>query len=338
MIIKIHFKKPILFLLVIYSIILNPYLEAQNEDSNSSTKKDTLYLRTHKQLPILNDFRFIPTDVIIDPFINTYIKLSAGTGTALDLQSYVKNLQGEIFDTLSGDLAYVSGGLEFQYAVNDWLAFSAGYGGSSRLGSNAYTLLTSGISYTTGFTFGGKIRIWQNEKMLLSGSIDYASQEVALYSIYDFVKDVYEAGGDIDSAKNSLLQKDNVYVIFINANYAFAPTNWCGFTAIAGWGVTKSFQSKDKGNLRIGATYSIDFENVEFIEFPVGILFSTRYNSYAESGSNVSEIFEYGFKIAYTGHKDFDIGIESTYQTVNYSLSDEPVKTILTKFNLRYYF
>ena len=328
----------ILHLITLYLIVLNSFLPAQSKESNSSNDKDTIYLRAYKQLPILNGFRFIPTDVIRDPFINTYIKLSAGTGVALDLQSYAKNFQGEVFDTLSGDLSYVSGGLEFQYAVNDWLAFNVGGAGSSRIGTNAYTLLTSGISYTTGFSLGGKMRVWRNQKMLLSCSIDYTSQEIALYSIYDFVKDIYESGGDIDSAKNSLLEKDKVYVVFANANYAFAPADWCGLTVVFGWGLSKAFQSKDRGNFRIGATYSIDFENVEFIRFPIGLLLSTRYNSYAESGSSLSDIFEYGFKIAYTGHKDFDIGIESTYQSVNYNLSDEPVKTILTKFNLRYYF
>ena len=334
---KLNFKQIVSSLVILYFVILSS-VSAQTKETSAPNDKDTIYLKVDKQLPIINGFRFIPTDVIRDPFIDTYIKLSAGTGAALDLTSYVKNFQGEVFDTASGDLTYVSGGLEFQYAVNDWLAFNIGGGGSSRLGNNAYTLLTSGISYTTGFTLGGKIKIWKDEKMLLSGSVDYTSQEIALYSIYDFVKDIYENGGEIDSAKNSLLEKDKVYVAFLNANYAYAPTNWCGFTAVGGWGISKAFQSKDRGNFRIGATYSIDFENVEFIKFPIGLLLSTRYNSYAETGSTLSDIFEYGFKIAYTGHKDFDIGIEGTYQSVKYALSAEPVKTVLTKFNLRYYF
>ena len=325
-----------LVFLCVVALLAN--LGAQTEGTNNSNNNDTIYLKTKKQLPILNNCRFIPSDVIRDPFMNTYIKLNAGTGAALDLTTYVKNLQGEVFDTLSGDLSYIAGELEFQYAVNNWLAFNGAYGGSSRLGSNTYTLLTSGISYTTGFTLGGKIRIWQNDKMFLSGSIDYASHEIALYSVYEFVKQVYESGGEIDSAKNSLLEKDNIYITFLNANYAYAPNDWCGILAVAGWGVSKAFQSKERGNVRLAAAVSIDFDNVAFIHFPVGIIASTRYNSYSENGSNTSDIFEYGFKLAYTGHKDFDIGIENSYTTVNYKLSDEKVKTFLTTFNLRYYF
>ena len=325
------------FTLLCFSF-LNLKLLAQTKDSNIKNDKDTSYFWLYKRLPILNNFRFIPNHVVTDPFINTFINLNAGSGLALDLKSYVKNLQGEVFDTLSGDLSYLSGSIEFQYAVNDWLAFSGSFGGSGRMGSNWYTILTSGVSYTTGYSLGGKIRIWENNKMFLAGTIDFSSQDIALYSIYDFVKEVYYSGGDLDSAANSLLEKDNTYLAFINANYAYAPTDWCGITAVAGWGISQAFQTKERGNFRIGATFSIDFDNVEFIKFPIGIVASSKYNTYAETGSISSNIFMYGFKIAYTGHKDFDIGIENTYQTVSYSLSEEKVNTILTTFNLRYYF
>jgi len=170
------------FLVVfLFLLFMNPILRAQDINDDEAASQDSSDLRTYKRLPILNGFRFIPSDVVRDPFINTFIKLNVGGGAALDLKSYVKDLQGNVFDTLSGDLSYISAEIEFQYAVNDWLAFSGSFGGNSRLGSSAYTLLTSGISYTTGFTLGTKIRIWQNDKMFLSGSIDYSSTEVNIY-------------------------------------------------------------------------------------------------------------------------------------------------------------
>jgi hypothetical protein len=219
-------------------LTLNPILIAQDIHDEGTASKDTSYLRAYKRLPILNGFRFIPSDIVKDPFIHTFVKLNLGVGIALDLKSYVKNLQGEVFDTLSGDISYLSGELEFQYAVNDWLAFNIAYSGAGRLGNNAYTILTSGISYSTTFTLGGKIRIWQNDKMFLSGSTDYSSSEVAVYSIYDFVKGVYENGGEIDSAANSLLEKESLPKAFINVNYAYALTDWFGLLGVAGFGFT----------------------------------------------------------------------------------------------------
>jgi hypothetical protein len=319
-------------------LTLNPILIAQDIQNKETASKDTSYLRAYKRLPILNGFRFIPSDIVKDPFIHTFMKLNLGVGTALDLKSYVKNLQGEVFDTLSGDISYLSGELEFQYAVNDWLAFNIAYGGAGRLGNNAYTLLTSGISYSTTFTLGGKIRILQNEKMFLSGSIDYSSSEVAVYSIYDFIKKIYENGGEIDSAANSLLEKETLPKAFINANYAYALTDWFGLLGVAGFGLIKTFDTVERGNYRLGAAAAIDFLNVDFIHFPIGILVSARYNKYSESGSTSSNVVLFGLRIGYTGHKDFDIGIENTYENLSYKRSEEKVKLLLTSFKMRYYF
>ena len=326
----------ILYLALLCFIPLNANLTAQTEETTE--QKDTVisYLRTDKKLPILNNFRFIPSEIVYDPFITSYIKTNVGTGIALDLKSYVKDLQGNIRDTLSGDLTYISAELQFQLAVNDWLAFNVGAGGYGRLGTNTYTLLTSGISYTSFLSVGGKAKIWQNDKMILSTTLDFKYQDIYLYSIYDFVKEVYETGG-IDST-STLLENDIISSTFLNVNYAYAPADWCGILGVAGWGLGEAFKTKTRGNIRIGAAFSVDFDNVDAIEFPIGVVASVKYNSIGEGGSNLKDIFTYGFKIAYTGHKDFDIGIENTYQSLTYKANDQKIKTILNSFHLRYYF
>jgi hypothetical protein len=326
----------ILFSAILCFTILNPILNAQVGETEISENSDTTYLMTKKMLPILNNFRFIPSDVIYDPFITTFIKLNVGTGLALDLNSYVRDLQGNIRDTVSGDLSYISADIQFQYAVNNWLAFNINFGGYGRLGTNTYTILTQGVSYATSFGVGGKAKIWQNEKMMFSTTLDFRFQDVYLYSIYDFVKEVYEEG-EIDST-SSLLSEDQINYTFINLNYAWAPADWWGVTAIVGFGIGEAFQTSVRGSFRSGASVSVDFNNIKAIEFPIGLLASIKYNSAGESASDVKNIFTYGFKIAYTGHKDFDIGIENTYQSLNYELLDEKINTILSSFCLRYYF
>jgi len=318
-------------------MLLSSDLFSQTEETDNLKDVDTSYLRTQKKLPILNNFRFIPSEVVYDPFITTFIKLNVGSGTALDIKSYRKDWNtGSILDTLSGDITYISGELQFQLAVNDWLAFNLGAGGFGRLGTNTYTILTSGISYATFLTLGGKAKIWENEKMVLSTTLDFKYQSIYLYSIYDYIKEIVETGG-IDST-SSMLEKDNVSQTFLNLNYAYAPTDWCGVLAQAGWGLGEAFETKTRGNVRVGAAFSVDFDNVDAIEFPIGILASVKYSSLGEGGSDVRDIFTYGFKLAYTGHKDFDIGIENTYQSLSYKANEEKIKTILSSFSLRYYF
>jgi hypothetical protein len=323
---------------VLFFLTMNPTLIAQEVQDDEAVRQDSSVLRAYKRLPILNGFRFIPSDVVSDPFISTYIKLNVGTGTAFDLTTYVKNLKGDVFDTLSGDITYVEGEVEFQFAVNDWLAFSASADGTGRLGTDAYTLLASGISYGSGFTLGSKMRIWQNDKMYLAGSAEYSSTTVSYYSIYNFVKQVYESGGNIDTSKNYLLTEDVLSRGFINFHYAYAPTEWFGVLGLAGWGLGTIFNGKDKGIIRLGAAASVDFLNVSHINFPIGLQASFRYNSLSENGEDVKNIITFGLRIGYTGHKDFDIGIENTYRTVNYNVRDETNKLLTTSVKLRYYF
>ena len=333
-----RFRYISLFCGLVFLLSVNLNLRAQVFQSDNTNEKDTILLRTYKLLPILNNFRFIPSDVIDNPFITTFVKTSVGAGAAVDLKSYVKDLQGNVLDTLSGQLSFVSMNLKFQLAITDWLALNGSYGGSGRLGNNAYTILTSGISYATGYTLGAKIKIWKNDQMMLSGSLDYNSSKIFLYSIYDFVKDVVESGGIDSSSRDNLLEKDDVSSTFLSFNYAYAPTDWCGILAVAGWGLGQTFGNKDKGNARFGLAASIDFDNIDYIGFPIGLLVSVKYNSFSESGENTTNIFTYGLRIGYTGHKDFDIGLENTYQSLNYRLSEDKINTILTAIKVRYYF
>lgn len=306
----------------------------------NKTDEDTAMLKTYKRLPILNKFRFMPTDVLPDPFINTHFKVDAGSGTAYELKAYIKNFKGEVFDTLTGDLTYISGRVYFQYAFNDWLALSGGYGAYGRIGKNTFTILTSGLSYVTGYTVGAKVRVWHNDKMTLSTNLDYSSGDIYLYSIYDYIKKAVENGLDSIS-KNNLLNRDNISSGFISGNWAYAPVEWAGFQAVAGFGFGETFNEKTRGNLRLGGAASVDFNNISIFKtfrIPVGFLVSARYNKFSETGENVDNIITFGIKLAYTGHKDFDLGIESTYQNLNFKRIDEKIKTVLYSFKVRYYF
>lgn len=326
----IMLKKTKLLLLFLMLISVNSY-------SQNTNNTDSVDLRTHKRLPVLNGFRFIPSDVVKDPFVNTYFKINAGAGLALDLQSQVKNFRGTVIDTLSGDLTYVLAEVEFQYAVNDWLSFNAMYGGAGRLGNNTYTLLSAGISYTNGFNVGSKVRLINKEKFVLSANVNYSSTQVALYSIYDYIKRAVQNYGD-STVKNDLLVEDNVKNFFIGTNAAYAPCNWIGFLGNAGFGFGKPFEQKSRGNVKVGLAASVDFLNVKHIGFPIGILTSAKYTAFSETGENSDNLFTYGLRIGYTGHKDFDIGIEAAYSKLNYRKTDYQIKSVQYSAKVRYYF
>jgi len=298
---------------------------------------DTIILKTEKRLPILNGFRFVPSEIIKDPFVNTYFKVNAGSGTALDLKSYIRNFNGNIIDTMSGNMTYLVAEIEFQYALNDWLALYGNFGGRGRLGTNTYTILKSGISYATGFTIGSKFRVVNEKEFVLSLDADFNSSHVYSYSLYEYIKDIVKNIGDT-TVKNNLLSEDYLTRMFLNVNAAYAPNDWFGFLGNAGFGFGKPFKEKNRDNYRIGLAASVDFINVKYIRFPIGILGSIKYNAFSEGGENADNIVTYGLRIGYTGHKDFDIGIEATYNRLKYNLTDEIINTLQYAAKVRYYF
>ena len=173
--------------------------------------------------------------------------------------------------------------------------------------------------------------------MYLAGSLEYSSTTSYLFSIYDFVKEAYETGS-IDTSTNHLVTEDVLTQGFANIHYAYAPTDWFGFLGLAGWGVGTIFNGAEKGIIRLGAAASVDFLNVDHINFPIGLQVSFRYNSLSENGEDITDVITLGLRIGYTGHKDFDIGIENTYRSVNYNARDETNKLLTTAVKLRYYF
>ena len=336
----------LVFSVAVFAMMFVSCIETYSQENNKTnenitvnkTEADTNVLRTNKKLPILNNMKFITSDVVSDPFINTYFSIAAGTGIAYDLQTNIKNFKGDIIKTVNGDLTYISGGIQFQFACNDWLAINAGYSGGGRLGTNTFTVLSQGISYATSTTFGTKFRISNNKKLQFSGIVDFAYRSVYSYSFYDYIKQAIENGQD-SLAKNTLLQEDNVTKTFISCSWAYAPSDWIGFMAIAGYGAVKPLQQKLKGNIRLGGLAQIDFQNVKNIRFPIGISLSARYNSFSETAEDVNNIITYGFSVQYTGHKDFDITIETTYQYLNYqNRIDDRIRSVQTFARVKYYF
>ncbi len=67
-----------------------PFLLLINTNLYSQEAQDSSILNAYKRLPILNNFRFMPTEVIRDPFINTFVKINMGACAALDLNSMSK--------------------------------------------------------------------------------------------------------------------------------------------------------------------------------------------------------------------------------------------------------
>ena len=69
----------------------------------------------------LNGFRFVPSSVVDEPFVNTSFENATGGGMALNLNVPRRNLAGEVRDTLTGNIGFFLLDFEYQKQVAKWL-------------------------------------------------------------------------------------------------------------------------------------------------------------------------------------------------------------------------
>lgn len=330
----------ILAVILIGFFILNAKIYSQihyasGEDPETEKKDSTIFKPIYKTIPEKNGFRFIPSDLIKDPFITTYVRSSLGYGTAFDLETIVKGFRGDTLGVYEGDISFLSLELEYQQAINKWLGVYGLLNVSGRISTSVSTLLSSGLTLVDGFTLGGMARIWENDKMFLSGTFSYDKRYATSVSIYNLAKSISEDSTiNFDSA--DFVGVSNSGKFSVSANYSFAPNNFLGFTAVFKFGLGNPFDGKDKGIIETGLATGIDFQNL--VNVPLGLLLSYRFNSLGSNGEDILNTSTLSLGLSYTGHQDFNIGMEATYYRFDQPKVGVKINALTQMLKMRYYF
>jgi hypothetical protein len=287
-----------------------------------------------KRLPELSGFRFIPSDIVKDPFVTTYIRTTTGVGSVLDYSNTILNFQGDTLGTYSGTMTFARLGVEYQQAVNEWLAFWGQVDVDARVGTSVSSIFSQGISVVTGYAIGGMARVWHNDRMFLSGSLYYRGNSLTGISPYQWAKSIVIDSAGIDN--DELVSEANSGLGYAGVHFAYAVNEWLGLTSAVSGGLGNAFRDGDKGLFSAGVTAGVDFRNITPV--PLGLLLGYQFNTTPSSGDNASDISAFNFGVGYTGHRDFNVILEST--SMKYKIQGAPseVNTLVTAFKIRYYF
>src|SRR5688572_28569452 len=94
----------------------------------------------------LDNHRFLPSSIVGDPFANTRFINATGGGMAVDLTIPVRNIAGNVVDSLAGDIGFLLLDFEYQYQLARWLAVRATAVAVGRVGTSTESVVASGIS------------------------------------------------------------------------------------------------------------------------------------------------------------------------------------------------
>jgi hypothetical protein len=328
-----HNHKHIVFcftiLVLLWVCIPNTFGSVQDEEAT--------LIKTERRLPMLNGHRFVLSTQITDPFISSFVGTSTGFGAATDVNITIYDFEGEPYAAVQGNLAYMLLSMEYRQALNNWLSVWTQVEGLARMGINAESLLSQGITGVFGFELGGLARIWQNDRFQLSGSIAYRRSKFIGVDILGFVQRVIREGGI--APDNTLTKRIPTNRYDAGLHFTYAPADWVGFLASAELGFTDSIFDRGKNEAMLVLAGLASFDLNPRTGIPLGFHLGFNYTSYPENADDlIEDVRRILFKVAYTGRREFSIALEVNYLRAPLRFTDDLLSSFAGGITLRYYF
>jgi len=292
------------------------------------------YLPAQEPSRVLNGFEFIPSRIVADPFAITYFGTTTGGGMAFALDTPFIDLDGDTIGTLTGDVAFLALGFEYQQRFGQWLAVRVAFTGSGRIGTDEQSMLAQGVTGTFGWDLGATARIYQSQKVIISGALDFARTNIVGIDPYGFAESVIDNGGLTDD--NSLVASANAISGLLGARLGWAPASWIGVTAVLEGGRGDVTESGSEIVIGGGGTVGVDLKNLNVI--PIGILLSFDSDAFSQSGADLATRSNgFGLGLFWTGWEDFIIGLETNMRVLDRRDSEDDFEAFMATFNLRYW-
>jgi len=287
--------------------------------------------------PKLADTRFISTPFFPDPFIRTVLRNNLGYGGARDLNLNLLEIDGEPVLGLEGDLLYALLNIEYQFAVQDWVAVWGNAGLSARLGTEIQSLLAQGVSVLTGFELGWLIRVYKTDRHIVSTSVSLNNSSSTIIDIYGFVNRIIEDGGL--EPDNKLVRDIPLMKGGLDLRYAFAANDMVGIqvNGAAIYGESADRTAGNTWSYALGALVHLDL--YARTEVPLGFALGYKYLTLpnpadpSEAGANL-----FLLNTSYTGRDDFACGIDFQYEKVPIPRFDEDANVFTVTASMWYYF
>lgn len=331
----LHAPATMTVLLFLFVIISSDAARAQNGQIASGVQQAGSEAAV--KLPMLGKHTFVPSDYVPGPFIQTYIRNALGYAQSVELTSPPIVIAGETVGGLKGDLLFAVLEFEYQHAVKEWLAVSAQVQALSRLGTETQSLLYQGVTAAAGFKLGWLFKLWRNDRMLLSGTVNLMNNSFTTINLAQYIENIIAAGGL--SPENKLVNATPSVRGGGGLRWAYGVSQLVGLTfAVEGsYGESMTLRAGNQWYLDLGGGVSLDLYAKH--DIPLGFVIGFRQASVAELGGDLDDQARNGiFRIAYTGRKDFNVGLESYFQSARPNNLEKPVRSMGTVMTMRYYF
>ena len=286
--------------------------------------------------PTLAGHRFTTTAVIRGPFITTYFRDAIAVGMTPGSSVPVAVIGGKEVMFETGDVLFTTLQLEYQQAVKDWMAFWAHFLLAGRLGTETASLLSQGVTVTSGFRLGWMLKIMRSEDMALSGTVQVVNASYTAVDLAGFVEGIVDDGLTPD---DKLVQDATFMIANTGLSYAWAINRTIGLTASGAVGYGESPDREEGSDWYYDVGAAVDFDLRRHIPAPIGAAVGFRRTSVPESDLSLgnSATIATG-RVDYLGRPDLNVGLEIASQWQDFRDSDRSLRYTTAALDFRYYF
>lgn len=285
-------------------------------------------ITTHGNFPEKGDHVFVPTTFIPDAFVDTELAIGIGYTNSIATDIPLFTPGGQQIGSVEGDLLLMTGNLEFNCALRDWIGFFARFSAVARSGSNTASIFASGLSAGSGFGMGWEFRLRETSSSMLSGSVSADRASITLIDVAAFV----------DDPDRGLSRTVTPLLGALSVRYAYGVNDLVGFSAFGSVGVGENPRENYDDDVfwKLGGVASIDLYEYGA---PIGLAGGLRTSSYPETFDNTDgNSWAALFAIAYMGRPDFSITLDTVYERVPLDYQDIAVGYIGFTAGLIYIF
>ena len=256
--------------------------------------------------PVLGPHRFSPISTLKHPFMKTFVRTTLGMGQATDVDLGTVVVGNDTLVDFQGDLLFIQLQFEYQGAVKDWLAARVEIDVLGRLGTDVEALVADGVRTMVGYEFGWLLRLFRSDRVILVGDLFLTNQSFTTVDLQRFVDDIL-AGDPAYLVRSSPSVRGGGGVRF-----GWGASRLFGLTAVSEFAFGESPLVGEANQWTFGTGVTADFDLGAVTPVPLGISLGGRIDRYPRIGDNTDDaLISTALTIAYNGHRDFLIGIES---------------------------
>ena len=242
---------------------------------------------------------------------------------ALDLDVPVRDLDGNLVGSLTGDIGFLLLAFDYQKSIAKWLALNASVNVIGRIGTSAEAVVATGVSAAVGGSFGATVPLFRRESFLVSAIGELRRNSAYEVDPYTFVRQVVDSGYTEDS-KSVLLAntKGNRYLLGLRGAWGLAP--WVGLSAQLDVGQVDIPVEGNESVTGYGLQAGFDFAKLSRIPVATSLAFRGLSGPGKSGDATVGgyQVTELG--IFYTGRTSFTIGGEFVWSKLAIRAEDVP--------------